>query len=278
VVSESYPTTTSSTLTIRELTTPAEFLSVDRLQRRVWGIETGATPVPAEVLNAVSHSGGYVVGAFADGRLVGSVSSLIGRHAKSRQIFLWAQMFAAETRDSGVGHALLMDQRSWCLKRDIHELRWTFDPLVSRNAYFGLTKLGAEVLAYVPDFYGPLDDGVNLNDESDRLLVTWGLDEHDTRNRTDFAVAAAYNPREWAPLLSIDEHGGPKPHPLDDEPRMSCAVPADIEAIRRSDPAVARSWRFALRECLSRVLDRGGRIAGFTRSGHYLLTAGDTRT
>ncbi|MFI1563193.1 GNAT family N-acetyltransferase [Streptomyces sp. NPDC020490] len=258
------------------MTTPAEFEAADRLQRRVWGIDTGSTPVPGEVLNAVSHSGGYVAGALADGHLVGISASLVALHADTREVFLWGHMLAAEHRDAGIGHALMLGLRTWCLERRITSARWTFDPLVSRNAYFYLVKLGVDVLAYVPDFYGPLDDGVNLADESDRLLVTWPMDSCHDRERTGYAGNTAYDPGEWRPLLSIDERGRPKVHPRGGDNRMACAVPLDIEAVRRQDPVLARSWRRALRECLSEVLDGGGRIVGFTRCGQYLLTARGT--
>ena len=50
-------------------------------------------------------------------------------------------------------------------------MRWTYDPLVSRNARFNLVKLGAVGTEYAVDFYGPMRDGVN-DGESDRLTVT----------------------------------------------------------------------------------------------------------
>ncbi|MER6539091.1 GNAT family N-acetyltransferase [Streptomyces sp900105755] len=273
--SESMPAVAAADLTIRELATPAEFEAGDRLQRRVWGIGKGSTPVPAEVLNAISHSGGYVAGALEDGRLVGIAAALIGFQSDARHVFLWAHILAAENRDTGIGHALMVDQRSWCRARGIDSARWTFDPLVSRNAYFYLTKLGVDVLTYVPDFYGPLDDGVNLGDESDRLLVAWPLTPCHDQERIGCAKDPEHGPREWRPLLSIDARGRPQVHPRGNDVQVTCAVPADIEALRRQDPALARSWRHALRECLSGVLDGGGRIIGFTRLGQYLLTTGD---
>ncbi len=69
--------------------------------------------------------------------------------------------------------------------------------------------------------------------------------------------------RRGAPLpAAAAQPGGP----------LLCAVPPDIEAMRREDPALARSWRLALRETLVPALDAGGwRIAGFRRPGWYVL-------
>lgn len=276
--SGSIPTVAANGLTIRELTTVAEFEAGDRLQRRVWRIDRGSTPVPAEVLNTVSHSGGYVSGAFTGDSLVGISAALVGWDTDARRVYLVEHILAAEYRDAGIGNTLKADQRSWCRARGIDSVRWTFDPLVSRNAFIALAKLGVDVLGYVPDFYGPMDDGVNLCDESDRLLVTWPLDRSHDQEQTDRSGDTEHDPRGWRPLLSIDERGRPTMHPCADDVRMTCAVPADIEAVRRQDPLLARSWRRAVRECLFGVLDSGGRIAGFTRRGQYLLTTRGTQT
>ncbi len=43
----------------------------------------------------------------------------------------------------GVGYALKLAQRAQALDQGIHLVRWTFDPLVARNAWLNLGKLGA---------------------------------------------------------------------------------------------------------------------------------------
>jgi predicted GNAT superfamily acetyltransferase len=48
------------------------------------------------------------------------------------------------------------------------------------------------------------------------------------------------------------------------------AVPADVEALRRTDPAAARRWRAEVRERLTGLLADGGRIEGFA-DGAYLV-------
>ena len=61
-------------------------------------------------------------------------------------------------RGHQVGHALKMHQRRWALERGLSTITWTFDPLVARNAYFNLAKLGATPVHYYEDFYGELGD------------------------------------------------------------------------------------------------------------------------
>ena len=100
----------------------------------------------------------------------------------------------------GLGRVLKQHQREWAFARDVGHITWTFDPLVARNAHFNLRVLGARVTEYLVNHYGPMDDGVNRGDETDRVMVSWAL---------------------AAP---------PAPTPADDRVVASVAVPHDIEA------------------------------------------------
>jgi predicted GNAT superfamily acetyltransferase len=48
-------------------------------------------------------------------------------------------------------------------------------------------------------------------------------------------------------------------------------VPEDIVALRREQPVVARAWRVALRDTLTKLLAAGYEITGATRRGWYVL-------
>ena len=89
-----------------------------------------------------------------------------------------SHMLAAlpERRHRGVGYALKLGQRAQALAQDIHVARWTFDPLVARNAWFNFGKLGAVADAFGRAFYGEMTDEINAGDRSDRLVVRWDLD------------------------------------------------------------------------------------------------------
>ena len=89
-----------------------------------------------------------------------------------------------------VGFALKLHQRAWCLRRDVRAIAWTYDPLIRRNGYFNLAKLGARPVEYLRNFYGTMDDAINGGTETDRLLVHWDL-------RSDLvADAACGRPRQ----------------------------------------------------------------------------------
>jgi predicted GNAT superfamily acetyltransferase len=50
-------------------------------------------------------------------------------------------------------------------------------------------------------------------------------------------------------------------------------VPADIEALRVTDPARAAAWRTALRDALVPLMASGARVTGFDRDGWYVVSA-----
>jgi predicted GNAT superfamily acetyltransferase len=154
-------------------------------------------------------------------------------------------------------------------------VRWTYDPLVRRNAYFNLGKLGGRVVHYLPEFYGTMVDGINSGDLSDRLLLVWRLDApeavaaaHGTPVDVDVSGTAKLLDRaaDGTPVRVPDATGVPAP-------RLLVAVPTDVEDLRRHDPAAATAWRLAVREVMAGRLAAGWRVAGFSRDGFYLLTA-----
>ena len=56
---------------------------------------------------------------------------------------------------------------------------------------------------------------------------------------------------------------------------MLCQVPREIVEIRRSDPALARAWRSAVRGVLGPALQGGYAVTSVTRDGHFVLTRCD---
>ncbi|TLF45519.1 GNAT family N-acetyltransferase, partial [Nonomuraea sp. KC401] len=153
---------------VRELHEMAEFEQVNDLFEDIWHFGPGDPPITMELMRALSHSGGYVAGAFEGGRLVGgSVGFLAAGGALHSHV--------TGTTRRGAGLELKLHQRRWALGRGIERITWTYDPLVRRNAHFNLAKLGARPQEYLPRFYGVMDDAINQGDESDRLLAVWPL-------------------------------------------------------------------------------------------------------
>ena len=235
---------------IKELESMPEMHELAELFATIWG-RPGEPPIDSSTLQALSHSGNYVVGAYSGKRMVGGLIGWLGGHPPG-DLHLHSHILGvlSDTEARGLGFELKQHQRAWCIDRGVTSIEWTFDPLVRRNAHFNLVKLGADAVEYLVDFYGPMDDGINTGDESDRLLVRWNL--HSER-----AAAAAAG----GPLVVQPDAGA-----------LLVPVPEDIVAIRRDDHELARRWRHQVREALGGAMSRGFRVTGFTRAFEYVLS------
>jgi len=179
-------------------------------------------------------------------------------------------------RGRALGFALKVHQRAWALARGLTEITWTFDPLIRRNAWFNLARLGAGVHEYLVDFYGPMADGVNAGDASDRLYLSWPLADDDVaaaaQRRSlavDLAPLRAAGAVEW---LTVAPGGGPQLRAGGATGGIGLVqVPPDIEGLRTTDPGAARAWRSALREVLGGALADGWAVCGVGPEGFYVL-------
>jgi predicted GNAT superfamily acetyltransferase len=245
-----------------------------------WPSVAEGTQVTPNLLRAVEHSGGYVAGAFDEGRMVGAALALVGRHRGGGgwHDHLHSHMAAAVPgrSDRGIGTALKLHQRSWALEQDIATIEWTFDPLVRRNARLNLVKLGAVGVQYLPDFYGDMPDEVNHGDPSDRLLVRWELDSRRVDDAVDGRTATASREHLLAAGavrgLAAGRNGVPAP--TGESGRVTLVTaPGDIVALRRGDPEAASTWRLAVRVVLAPLVDAGAAVTGLTVEGDYVVEA-----
>ena len=244
----------------------------------VWG-RPGEHALTSDVLKALAHSGNYVSGAFEGSRLVGGLVGWFGG-VPPHELHLHSHILGVVpgSEAHGLGFELKQHQRRWCLEREVKVMEWTTDPLVRRNAYFNLTKLGADAHRYLVNVYGEMADGINAGEESDRLLISWRLDSSAAE-----AAAAGRGPEpRWQQLRHEGAEAvlvvGPAGEPVATTSSarvLLCQVPEDIVALRRSDPVLARGWRMSLRRALTEAMDSGYEVSGATRSGWYVLEIGD---
>ncbi len=263
-------------VTIGELRSADAAQHAADLLANVWQTSRETTPVSAHLLQAMAHTGNYVVGVFTDAQLVG-VSLAWRAGDDATELHSHISGVAEHMQNRGVGLALKLHQRAWSLNRGFTTITWTVDPLVRRNMVFNLGKLGAEVTAYMPNFYGAMNDGVNGTDDSDRLLLTWRL-------LSERAVAASEGGGE-KPLAASWSTGhyelrvGERSQPVVMETPSSSVrriqIPADIVALRAADLELAVAWRRALRHTLGRAVQHGWRVRTFTRDGAYIVEPRD---
>lgn len=165
---------------IRELASVDELSECVSLQREIFALpETEISPVRHFVVT--KNAGGFTLGAFADGKFIGFVLSVPAFLGNKK--FFYSHMAAVkkEFQSFGIGAKLKWAQRETSLKSGVNFIKWTFQPVQARNAFFNLEKLGAIVRSYEPNFYGTdystahLENG-ELGVESDRLFAEWNLE------------------------------------------------------------------------------------------------------
>ena len=208
-----------------------------------WSMDAG-TEITPNLLQAMVHSGSYLSGAFIDNKIVGAAFAF---PATNGGLHLHSHMTAVlpEFRDKGVGYALKIDQWNWAKKQNYSYLSWTFDPLVRRNAKLNIAKLGVDISAYYPNFYGDMPDALNAGDESDRLMVSW---------RTDIDAPKA---RE---LITKPETGD-----------ILIEIPEDIVAIRSKNQSESMKWRRQVREQFLAAFEKNGKVIGFSANNEYVV-------
>lgn len=231
---------TESDLDIRTLRTASEMTACVTVFNQVWGTVTPLVSV--ELLMAIRHGGGYVAGAYESDNMVGASFGFLADHEGGRALHSHVTGILPGVQHSGVGRLMKVHQRGWATERGIPSIVWTFDPLVRRNAWFNIEVLGGHVTEYLPNFYGPMSDSINVNDETDRLVIAWPTDPAAVRPEVPAGTSAT-----------------------------EIATPDDIVMLRRTDPCKAAEWRHTVRDQLMTLLADGGVVTGFTRDGAYIV-------
>lgn len=256
---------------IGELTEHADRVAAAALLADVWGVPPAESPVPADLMVALSHAGGCVLGAWRpDGTLAGVTICFAGA-PESDRVYSYIAGVARGFAGRGLGRQLKLAQRDWALARGATHLTWTYDPLIRRNGHFNLNRLGARVTGFVPDYYPPMLDAVNAGDLPDRFVVEWRLADPPAGRPLPTAASTA-------PVLLAPAAKGEPGLTLDalvaataPDALLRVWAPSDVEALRRSDPALGRRWRLAARDAFSALFAAGFAPVGVDPDGHYVF-------
>jgi predicted GNAT superfamily acetyltransferase len=170
---------------IRECTTLEELAKCVELQRGVFALPDIEIS-PVRHLIVTKNAGGFTLGAFSGGELVGFVLSVPAFLRGERAFYSHMTGVRKDFQSRGVGAALKWAQRHRALAVGVRYVKWTFEPWKARNAFFNLEKLGAIVREYQPDYYGIDYDTVKNEDgpvglASDRLFAEWDLESEKVR-------------------------------------------------------------------------------------------------
>ena len=282
--------------TIRLLESPEDMTAVEDLQRIVWpGSETEI--VPTHMLITAIHNGGIVLGAFSGEIMVGFNFGFPGLdmlpdgpHPKHCSHMLGVH---PDWRDSGVGFALKRAQWQMVRHQGLDHITWTYDPLLSRNAYLNIAKLGTVCNTYRRSEYGDLRDDLNAGLPTDRFQVDWWLNTARVERRLSRRSRGAlkldqFTKAELQPLYTLHTGTDGLPRPPERFSPINAAlllaeIPSDFMALKANDFALARDWRFFTREVFEITFEEGYLITDFIfdRTGGeprsmYILTDGNT--
>jgi predicted GNAT superfamily acetyltransferase len=233
-----------------------EFEACVRVERAVWkSSDIDVVPIPLFVV--ASETGGQVLGAFHGTDLVGFTLAIAGWRA--RKPFLHSHMTAVLDghRDRGVARRLKLFQREDALARGIALVEWTFDPLVTKNAYFNFMRLGAIARRYLPNAYGITTSPLHGSLPTDRLVAEWHLRSDRVRRALSGKQASAFASKK----------------------AVRITIPSNLERQRTSDPVPARELQSEVREQFLKWLGKGYAATGVQpREGgmDYILEPGST--
>jgi predicted GNAT superfamily acetyltransferase len=252
---------------IRLLHSVPELEAASRLTAEIWS-DTEAK-APASMLRALAHAGNFVAGALRGTELVGISIAFFGRDGDATHLHSHITGIDSRFQNRSLGFALKQYQRWWALEQGADTVQWTADPLVRRNLYFNLIKLGATVVAYYPDFYGSIPDGVNGSGESDRVLFSWDLGSLRAQAAADGHLPESLV-EDATVVLQPDADGNPVLAPAADA-AVRVWIPEDVVRMRHDDPDRACAWREAVRDAVGDCLRQGYRAEAITRDGWCIM-------
>jgi predicted GNAT superfamily acetyltransferase len=242
---------TSNEITIRPLTSYAEFERCVEIQLATWGYSDGDV-IPRRMFLVAHRIGGQVLGAFDGDTMISFAMALPG--IRDGVPYLHSHMLAVlpEYRNRGLGRRMKLAQRDAAIARGIELIEWTFDPLEIRNAHLNIARLGAVARRYQPDFYGPSSSPLQGGLPTDRLYAEWWL-----RSERVEAILRA----EPLPIETIEQ----------------IAVPAAVYAWKSDEEQRPRALELQTqnREHLMDAFARGLAVMGYAldaeRNGTFLL-------
>lgn len=210
-------------ITYRDLKGLTEFRAAHALQHAVWGQDDLADP--PDLMMVVQSEGGIVAGAFDGDRLAGYVFGFPTKDPGVQHSHRLAVL--PEYRGQGLGMRLKAYQTSWAKARNIRIIRWTYDPLMTRNANLNINNLGAFGTSYLVNYYGS-EGSYQGGVDSDRIVAELFV--------------------QGRPAVRIEDQ---------------LAIPPDFHRLVRHAPEAAQAARAACRSAMQSRFAAGLQIVGF---------------
>lgn len=229
------------------------------LQVMIWG-DDPAAHIPLHMLLSLANNGSPIIGAFDHDLMVGFSVGFFGLALPNNDRPAMANIKIAskrmavhpDYRGNGIGYQLKLEQLNFANEQGVRLITWTFDPLISRNAYLYIHKVGAIVRAFVRDFYADAPGQIDSITQTDRCFCEWWV----TSNRVEERINGTRPPLTLdaylsgnAPILNpttVDADGIPQPYmgsiELPDSSLVLIEIPERKEHLSQNDE-LGQIWR-----------------------------------
>jgi predicted GNAT superfamily acetyltransferase len=266
-------------IVIRKLSMPDEMKDIERLEGSVWG----DSPLPVHQTITAAKNGGVILGAFDGVQLIGFLYSFAGFN--NGEVYLCSHQMGIDNayRNRGVGYQLKMAQAKIARELGYRKIRWTYDPLESRNAYLNIRKLGAVCYDYIENCYGLLDDNLNNGLPSDRFWVTWFLDNTGAFRDQIYPNGTKHLFNNRKTLTWTLQNGIPIPEeaPFDLEgswEHVLVPTPQNFQELKSRSHVVANEWRMFTRRLFTDAFERGWAVVDVMRDEPVIYYVLEKRT
>lgn len=310
---------------LKILETPDEMLAVETLQREVWQ-NNDLDVVPLHILITTAQNGGLVIGAYprTPGELREEESELPGftRNPQTVELIGFVYGFpglyftpdgarpkhcshelAVRSDYRGHGLAFALKRAQWQMVRHqgLDLITWTYDPLLSQNAFLNISRLGAVSCTYKRNLYGEMRDGLNAGLPSDRFQVDWWINTQRVQHRLSRQARPPLNLSSvlsaGAPVINPAQAGDRGRHPApsaepfelhqdtgDGTPEtvLLVEIPADFQSLRSDHPELALEWRWHTRRLFEDLFQQGYWVTDFIHipgeqaRSFYVLSHGES--
>lgn len=286
------------TIDIRHVEADKDYRKLEELQRVIWGM-ADVDVLPGRMMHAIDFNGGVLLGAYDDDEIIGFVFGVIGTvqglnqrvdqvAAARLQLYSTIMGVHPDYHGQGVGYRLKLAQREFAIRMGIRLITWTYDPLESRNAWLNIVKLGAISHRYLRDFHGEYG-GINAGLPTDRFYVEWWVTGNRAQSRVERQRGAlSYDQMIAGRAVLVNEASFEGDHPappeeFNDESERNLLlveIPANLQAMKRDDMALAKRWRFHTRALFEHYFANQFIVTDFARRqdeegrerAYYVLT------
>jgi len=169
-------------------------------------------------------------------------------------------------RSSGIGELLKLQQKDFAIQNGIELIKWTFDPIKTRNANLNIKKLRGIIRNYLPDYYETLTGSQNKGLPTDRFAVEWYINS----NRVNSSSSTALTGLQVINQLTIDEDRNKALTSYEltaNDGELLFEVPLNLETVVGEHFETAKRWQDGMRECFSNYFNKGYILDDFIFAG-----------